>query len=75
MLGNRPKQFKDHFTVEVGRIFADPRTPNKSSLMKRSIMGLVAVYNMLPDQVRERAAMDNQPPQASLPLIPKLATC
>ena len=36
-----------------GKKFEDPRTSSKHAMLKRSILGLVAIYNMLPEKIRQ----------------------
>jgi hypothetical protein len=52
VLGKGPPHFKSHFEVEAGRKLKDPRTAIKDPLIKRSALGLAAIYNMLPDRCR-----------------------
>merc|ERR1712176_1514423 len=52
VLGRGPPQFRQHFKVKPGRKLDDPRLLCKDALIKRSIFGLAAVYNMLPRRIR-----------------------
>ena len=53
VLGKGPQQFKEFFKCDVRHPakLIDPRKESKSPLIKRSALGLVAVYNMLPPKV------------------------
>ena len=53
VLGNGPKQFRDLFRRDPlhPTKLVDPRKDSKSPLIKRSALGLVAVYNLLPQSV------------------------
>ena len=53
MLGKGPNQFSEFFQRDPQHPhkFLDPRIATKSPLIKRSALGLVAVYNMLPHRV------------------------
>jgi len=53
MLGKGPAQFSDFFQPDPQHPdkLIDPRKVSKSPLIKRSALGLVAVYNMLPHSV------------------------
>jgi hypothetical protein len=50
VLGKGPRHFKDHFKVASSGILLDPRESitGGGALMKRSALGLVAIYNLLP---------------------------
>ena len=49
VIGKGPPHFKKHFDMDgYRRLKVDPRTALKGPLVIRSILGLVAVYNMLP---------------------------
>ena len=51
-MGNGPPQFQDFFRkTSDGRSLVDPRRESTSPLIKRSALGLVAVYNMLPPRL------------------------
>ena len=52
VLGKGPTQFKDHFKRQGQDQVLDPRRECKAPLIKRSALGLVAIYNMLPTSVR-----------------------
>ena len=49
VLGKGPQQFKDFFRRDPnhGPKLLDPRQASRSPLIKRSALGLVAVYNLL----------------------------
>ena len=49
-LGKGPPQFAEHFHRQ-GRFLHDPRRDCSAPLIKRSALGLVAVYNMLPPNI------------------------
>ena len=53
VLGKGPQQFKDFFRRDPnhGPKLLDPRQTSRSPLIKRSALGLVAVYNLLPHKV------------------------
>jgi len=53
MLGKGPPQFAEHFKLDGSRhkSLHDPRKDCKSPLIKRSALGLIAVYNLLPSHV------------------------
>ena len=51
-MGKGPLQFQDCFRkASDGRSLLDPRRNSTSPLIKRSALGLVAVYNMLPPRL------------------------
>ena len=52
-IGEGPPHFKKHFIVEEGRKLKDPRKVFKGPLVNRSVLGLVAIYNMTPQQCRD----------------------
>ena len=53
VLGKGPPQFKDYFKRQHHSLtLHDPRNENKSPLIKRSALGLVAIYNLLPRSCR-----------------------
>ena len=49
-LGKGPPHFAEHFKRH-GRLMHDPRSDCSAPLIKRSALGLVAVYNMLPPKI------------------------
>jgi len=52
VLGNGPSQFTEFFQREHGSsCLCDPRRTARSPLIKRSALGLVAIYNMLPPSI------------------------
>ena len=52
-LGKGPPQFQKHFKIQAHEsTLLDPRTGSKSPLIKRSALGLVAIYNRLPPSFR-----------------------
>jgi hypothetical protein len=51
-LGKGPRHFKDHLVKESAGKFRDPRDTLPGALVRRSTLGLVAVYNMLPDSCK-----------------------
>ena len=54
MVGQGPPHFKEHFMRENGRrMFRDPRSTLKGPLVVRSVLGLVAIYNLLPESCRQ----------------------
>ena len=53
VLGKGPPQFQEYFKKQQHNLtLHDPRNDNKSPLVKRSALGLVAIYNMLPHSSR-----------------------
>ena len=50
VLGKGPVHFQKHFQIAAvkSRKLVDPRPSFKHPLIKRSVLGLIAVYNMLP---------------------------
>jgi hypothetical protein len=57
-LGKGPKHFKEYFKPAQGNLLEDPRdTLGRSRLVQRSAFGLVAVYNILPAQVRAKKSV------------------
>ena len=51
VLGKSPPEFAEHFKCQGQRQLHDPRHDYKAPVIKRSALGLVAVYNMLPANV------------------------
>ena len=53
VLGKGPSQFTDFFRRDPQHStkLVDPRASSRSALIKRSALGLVAVYNLLPHKV------------------------
>ena len=51
VLGKGPRQFARHFRRQGSSLLHDPRNDNKSPLIRRSALGLVAVYNLLPQNI------------------------
>ena len=51
MLGKGPSQFSEHFKPGGQKRVCDPRVNCDSPLIRRSALGLVSVYNMLPPSV------------------------
>ena len=51
MLGKGPPQFAEHFKRQGQNSLQDPRKVLKAPVIKRSALGLVAIYNMLPQTV------------------------
>ena len=52
-LGKGPPQFREHFRKHNhDSTLHDPRSDSSSPLIKRSALGLVAIYNMLPPSCR-----------------------
>ena len=52
-LGNGPPQFQEHFRKHDHALtLHDPCTGSRSPLIKRSELGLVAIYNLLPHSFR-----------------------
>ena len=51
-VGKGPAHFREHFKVVGQRQLEDPRTRFKSPMVRRSILGPVAVYNALPLDVK-----------------------
>ena len=49
-LGKGPPHFAEHFHRQ-GRFLHDPRRDCSAPLIKRSALGLVAVYNLLPPNI------------------------
>ena len=53
VLGKGPGQFSEFFKRQQhSNILLDPRHTTKSPLIKRSALGLVAIYNLLPPAIR-----------------------
>ena len=52
VLGKGPAQFAEHFQGQSHHVVRDPRKDFKNPLIKRSALGLVAIYNMLPQSTR-----------------------
>jgi hypothetical protein len=52
MLGKGPGQFREHFQRVADKKFDDPRCRISGDLAKRSALGLVAVYNLVPYKCR-----------------------
>jgi hypothetical protein len=50
-IGKGPQHFKDHFRIECGHRLCDPRRTYTGQLIARSALGLVAVYNFLPEDI------------------------
>ena len=50
VLGKGPVHFQKHFPIACkrSRKIVDPRSSLKHPIIKRSVFGLIAVYNMLP---------------------------
>ena len=53
VLGKGPPHFREHFKMVADGKMVDPRCLYKHPLVKRSILGLPAVYNLLPSKVKE----------------------
>ena len=53
VIGKGPPQFRVHFKVLENSRIADPRKEIKNPLVKRSILGLIAIYNMVPESLRK----------------------
>ena len=54
ILGKGPEHFKEFFTrnhQSISTPVRDPRNTSKAPLVKRSALGLVAIYNMLPQSM------------------------
>ena len=49
VLGKGPRHFKKHFKRTISGRLHDPRESIGGELVKRSALGLVAVYNLLPE--------------------------
>ena len=53
VLSKGPDQFREFFKLEDQSMASqDPRKTTKSPLIKRSSLGLIAIYNMLPARIR-----------------------
>ena len=52
VIGKGPEHFKDHFKLEGNRKLKDPTTDLKDPLIRRSALGLVPIYNMIPDRCK-----------------------
>ena len=48
VLGKGPRHFKQHFVLDSDGRIVDPRRKFGGELIKRSALGLVAIYNLLP---------------------------
>ena len=58
VLNKGPKHFKQHFKAAPGyRRLCDPRESNKDPIIKRSILGSIAIYNLLPEGIRRRSSV------------------
>ena len=53
VIGKGPPHFRSHFQVLANRTIKDLRNTSRCPLIKRSILGLVAIYNLLPEQIRD----------------------
>ena len=51
--GKGPPHVREHFKVTGQRQLEDPRSRFKHPLFKRSALGLVAVYNALPMEIKQ----------------------
>ena len=49
VLGKGPRHFKDNFCWQAPGLLKDPREEIGGGIITRSILGLVAVYNLLPE--------------------------
>jgi hypothetical protein len=52
VLGKGPLQFRKYFKLQGPRTLEDPRNELKGRLFTRSILGLIAIYNMVPERIR-----------------------
>ena len=51
-LGKGPSVFAEHFKRQGQSILHDARKEHKAPVIKRSALGLVAIYNMLPNGIQ-----------------------
>lgn len=63
MIGQGHPHFKKHFKAEPCQTFMDPRQTLKGPLAVRSILGLVAVYNLLPEYCRAKESVKDFQPE------------
>ena len=52
VLGKGPRHFKDQFCWQAPGLLKDPREEIGGGIITRSILGLVAVYNLLPEKCK-----------------------
>ena len=57
VLGKGPRHFKEHFKMLSSGNLHDPRTAIGGELVKRSALGLAAIYNMLPSRCRKQTSV------------------
>ena len=48
VLGRGPRHFKELFKLDTAGRLVDPRSTIGGEMVKRSALGLVAIYNLLP---------------------------
>ena len=53
IIGKGPAHFKEHFKLTKSGKLQDPREQIGGRLIQRSALGLVAIYNKLPDQCKK----------------------
>ena len=54
VLGRGPKHFRQYFKDAGKRTLVDPRHTNNEHILRCSALGLVAIYNMLPETLRKK---------------------
>jgi hypothetical protein len=59
VIGRGPPHFREHLAIESGRRIRDPRKDLKDPMVKRSVLGLIAVYNLLPWACRKTNAVSD----------------
>ena len=59
ILGKGPKQFQEYFKRDETYRLEDPRKTIGGEMVKRSALGLVAIYNLLPDDMKKAADVKN----------------
>ena len=58
-LGKGPAHFRDHFRMVSPGHLADPRQEIGGELVKRSALGLAAIYNILPMECKRQKTVNN----------------
>ena len=52
VLGKGPRQYKEHFRCDQTGKLVDPRKTIGGKILKSSALGLVAIYNKLPQEIK-----------------------
>ena len=55
VLGKGPRHFKELFKLDTAGRLVDPRSTIGGEMVKRSALGLAAIYNLLPDDMKKAA--------------------